>query len=174
MSPSKDPTPDPPVTYGQAGPTGVHAHIEVDGELLRTTGEQVGGLDGGGGLVEDIGSQVSQIFKSLAELQLGWAGETQQEAEAFFRRLDACMTSLFGKSGNKDSQANSVLARTAFSLTLAGNNYLSAEDAIFKEFGDFASQLLSWGGTGGSGQKENVADPTRSAIGEVFSTDPPR
>ncbi|MFG2226735.1 WXG100 family type VII secretion target [Streptomyces sp. NPDC048644] len=165
MSPGTDPTPETPVVYGQVG--GVHAKITVDGELLRTYGEQIGGPDGGGGYVEDLGSQVSRLFKALGALQLGWAGQTQEEAESFFRRLDACMTSLFGKTGDEQSQANSVLARVAFSLTLAGNNYLSAEDAISKEFGDFASQLLSWGG-GGDGKKENATDANKTAIGEIF------
>ncbi|GAA3189872.1 MULTISPECIES: hypothetical protein [Streptomyces] len=165
MSPSKDPRPDPPVTYGQVG--GAHLSIRVDGEALRTYGEQIGGPDGGGGLVEDLGNEVSKIFKALTDLQVGWAGRTEEEAGAFFRRLDACLTSLFGKGGDSESQANSVLARVAFSLTLAGNNYLAAEDASYQEFGDFASQLLSWGGSGG-GNPEDVTDATKSAIGEKF------
>ncbi|TSB21407.1 hypothetical protein OG422_25365 [Streptomyces sp. NBC_01525] len=166
MSPSNDPQPQPdlPVVYGQVG--GAHAFISVDGEALRTYGEQIGGPDGAGGLVSDLGDEVSKIFKSLTDLQLGWAGQTQEEAGAFFQRLDACMTSLFGKGGDTQSQANSVLARVAFSLTLAGNNYLSAEEAAYQEFGAFASQLLSWGG--GGGNPENVTDGTKSAIGETF------
>ncbi|WP_399083916.1 hypothetical protein ACGH2B_03560 [Streptomyces sp. BBFR2] len=168
MSPSKEePKSDPPVTYGQVG--GAHLSISVDGEALRTYGEQIGGPDGGGGLVEDLGDQVSTIFKALDDLQLGWAGKTQQEAGVFFERLDACLTHLFGKGGDTESQANSVLARVAFSLTLAGNNYLSAEEASFQEFGDFASQLLSWSwGQSGGGSPENVTDSTKSAIGEIF------
>ncbi|MEU3710932.1 hypothetical protein [Streptomyces catenulae] len=164
MSPSKDPRPDPPVTYGQVG--GVHATISVDGEALRTYGEQIGGPDGGGGLVEDLGNEVSKIFKALSDLQVGWAGKTEEEAGAFFRRLDACMTSLFGKSGDTESQTNSVLARVAFSLTLAGNNYLAAEDASHQEFNDFATQLAATGD--GGGKAEDVTDSTKSAIGEKF------
>ncbi|MFF9478627.1 hypothetical protein [Streptomyces sp. NPDC014733] len=169
MSPSNDPQPqpqpEPPVVYGQVG--GAHLSIRVDGEALRTYGEQIGGPDGGGGLVEDLGNEVAKIFHALTDLQVGWAGKTQEEAGAFFARLDACMTSLFGKGGDTESQANSVLARVAFSLTLAGNNYLAAEEASYQEFGAFASQLLSWGG-GGGGNPENVTDPTKSAIGETF------
>ncbi|MCB5906947.1 hypothetical protein [Streptomyces pinistramenti] len=170
MSPSPTPDEDPtkaPV-YGARGASN-NATIEVDAQLLRVFGAQIGGPDGAGGLIENLSTQVGTIFHVLGDLKLGWAGQTQQEAEDFFTRLDACMTSIFGKADNEASQGNSVLARVAVGLTAAGNNYLTAEDTVVKEFTDFATQIGGGsGGEGGGGGSQSITDPKVTAISETF------
>ncbi|MFE7121116.1 hypothetical protein ACFU99_37380 [Streptomyces sp. NPDC057654] len=152
-------------TYGAGQPPVGNATIDVDGELLRKLGEEVGGSKASPeGYVAMLSSDVSMIFTTLEQLKLGWAGKTQQEAEEFFNRLNACISHMFGNSKNEDSVRNSVLARVASALQLAGTNYLAAEDAVVKEFNDFAAQM---NGEGGGGQS-SITDPKETAISETY------
>ncbi|MFI7102503.1 WXG100 family type VII secretion target [Streptomyces sp. NPDC050161] len=164
----------PSVTYGKHDPVApVNTSINVDAEVLRALGAKVAGTDGQGGLVGDISTQVSTIFSTLQELELGWAGATQAEAEDFFTRLEACMTTAFGNEKNPESEKTSVIARTAQALSASGANYLHAEDVIIKEFTDFSNQM---NGNGSSSPQPDdgvihgtaFGDPSVTAISETY------
>ncbi|AEW94672.1 MULTISPECIES: WXG100 family type VII secretion target [Streptomycetaceae] len=160
-----DPAPHDYAT-GPAGGARTSAVIQVDATLLRSFGKEVETY------LKDIGDDVTTIFTTLKELKLGWAGRTQQEAEDFFDRLDACLTALYGKSGDEASEKSSLLTRVAGGLQIAGANYLSAEDDIVK--------LFSTSGLGTSDPNApkpgpydshtwtNENDPTKSSVSENF------
>lgn len=155
-----------PAVY--AGP-GADATISVDAELLLSFSKQV--------LVQlqGIGSDISTIFSTLDELQLGWAGQTADEAKDFFDRLQACLTVLYGKDGDQGSEQNSMLGRVAGALDSAGNNYLAAEDAIVDlfYFTGSVSDTAIWNthngvGGGSGGGSTDITDPKFTSIAETF------
>jgi hypothetical protein len=158
-------TPAPAVYAGG----GANATIQVDAELLLNLSKQVLGQ------LEGISSDISTIFTTLKGLELGWAGQTAEEAKEFYDRLDACLTVLYGKSGDKDGFKNSILGRVAQALETAGDNYLGAEDFavdIFY-FTGAVSDTAIWdthnGKTHGSGNPNpTITDPNFTAISESY------
>jgi hypothetical protein len=158
-------TPAPAVYAGSGSGTS----IMVDPELLVNLGKQVLGL------LEGIGSDISTLFTTLKNLELGWAGQTAEEAQEFFDRLDACLTALYGKAGSADAK-DSLMGRVATALDIAGNNYLAAEDAIVDlfYFTGSVSDTAIWdshngkGGGGGGNPNSPITDPNFTAISETY------
>ncbi|WP_399082475.1 WXG100 family type VII secretion target [Streptomyces sp. BBFR2] len=168
-----DPTKAP--VYGLHGAN--NAQISVDAQMLRVFSTQLGGTDGGGGLVANLASQISTINSVMSNLKLAWAGRTKDEMQAFYDRWDACMTDLFGKHGDDASAANAVLPRIAFALGAAGNNYLQAEDNIVREFTEFKTQITETGRDPvlQPGQAppppptpKSINDPSKTAVAETY------
>ncbi|MFE0462668.1 WXG100 family type VII secretion target [Kitasatospora sp. NPDC058965] len=156
-------TPAPAVYAGAGSGT----TIAVDPELLVNLGKQVLGM------LEGIGADVAGIFTTLGDLELGWAGQTADEAKEFFDRLDACLTALYGRAGDADSAKTSLVGRVAAALDIAGNNYLAAEDAIVDLFyftGSVSDTAIwdSHNGKGGGGGDTAITDPGFTAIGETY------
>jgi uncharacterized protein YukE len=149
--------PTPPATYAGSGSNAV---ISVDAELLVNFSKQVNAALG------IIGDDLTTIFGTLNNLQLGWAGQSATEAQDFFDRLDACLTALYGKSGDTTSADNSMLGRVSNALNIAGNNYLATEDWIISKF-DAVSKALSSGSTTNPPSFTPVTDSTKSAISET-------
>ncbi|GAA1226426.1 hypothetical protein GCM10009665_16210 [Kitasatospora nipponensis] len=155
----------PPAVYAGSG---ADATISVDPELLLALSKQV--------LVQlqGIGSDITTIFTTLKELQLGWAGQTADEAQEFFERLEVCLTALYGAANDKNGEQNSMLGRVAAALDIAGNNYLGAEDAIVDlfYFTGSVSDTSIWnahnGKGGGGGGDTPITDPNFTAITESY------
>jgi uncharacterized protein YukE len=156
----------PPDTYAGSGGAST---IIVDPEMLLNFSKQVLSL------VDGIGSDISTLFTTLKGLQLGWAGQTADEAQDYFDRLDACMTVLYGKAGDQNSGQTSLMGRIASGLDIAGNNYLAAEDAIVDlfYFTGSVSDTAIWNGhnhpTGGIPGNSPINDPNFSSISETYT-----
>jgi hypothetical protein len=157
-------TPPPSVYAGW----GSDATISVDAEHLLALSQQVQTQ------LQGIGNDLTTIFNTLTDLKLGWAGQSAQEAQDFFDRLDACLTVLYGKNGDQQSEQNSILGRVAIALNFAGNNYLAAEDAIVDlyYFTGSVSDTAIWNSHNnpnpGAPGTQNISDPTFTAISETF------
>lgn len=151
--------PTPPVIYAGSGSDAV---ISVDAELLVGLSTKVNDS------LQVIGDDLKTIFDTLNNLKLGWAGQTATEAQDFFDRLDACMTVLYGKSGDTTSEENSMLSRVSNALKVAGNNYLGTEDWIISTFSSVSAAMNAGGGPAtGAASFTPVTDPTESAISET-------
>lgn len=155
--------PTPPATYAGSGSNAV---ISVDAELLVNFSKQINVALG------IIADDLTTIFGTLNNLQLGWAGQSATEAQDFFDRLDACLTVLYGKSGDTASEDSSMLGRVSNALNTAGNNYLSTEDWIISTFKAVSDALNAPNPNANSTTppppQTPVTDSTISAISETF------
>ncbi|GAA2745992.1 hypothetical protein [Kitasatospora cinereorecta] len=156
----------PPATYAGGG---ANATIQVDAELLLNFSKQI--------LVQlqSLSSSVSTIFATLKELELGWAGQTAEEAQEFFARLEACLDVLYGKPGDKDGFKGSILGRVAQAMEVAGDNYLAAEDFVVDLFYFTGSQSDTniWNAHNGKNPPSGnpnptINDPNFTAISETY------
>ncbi|MCM2417767.1 WXG100 family type VII secretion target [Streptomyces sp. RKAG293] len=95
--------------------------IAVAPELLMTAATEVTTA------VHGIVDSLTAINTGLAELQLGWAGDTASKAKEFSDQWNACMTEMFGSKGHT---ADGVLNRLVDALSGARSNYDGAEDYI--------------------------------------------
>ncbi|MFI2611716.1 WXG100 family type VII secretion target [Kitasatospora sp. NPDC018619] len=116
------------------------------------------------------------IEQTLAELRLGWAGKTADQARELFDQWNACMKELVGtKTKEKPDGTEGVFQRLMIALGSAVSNYDHAEDFIVtKLFGPLTTAIGSPATGSGDPGAYNPAptspapDKTNTVIAEVF------
>jgi uncharacterized protein YukE len=157
--------------------------ISVDCDFINSMASEIQNY------VADIGAQLSTINNTTSNLQLSWAGKTQQEAKDFCDQLTTVMENLFGKNGDIRSESASVISRIADGLQIAASNYGAAEESIIQLFsvadGSYRTAYskgqqdaqahkdnpnLKYDGQtyGDSSTWSDVQDPTETSVSEVF------
>jgi uncharacterized protein YukE len=116
---------------------------------------------------QDVVDSLTNIENTLTDLQLGWAGQTADEAKDFGDRWDAVMRELFG---TKEEPDTGVLNAIVDGLLSVRGNYALAEEGLVEFFKNFAGQLSSGGGGGSTptSAPPSVTDIDLTAISEVF------
>lgn len=111
---------------------------------------------------QDIADSLTNIVNVLSALQLGWAGKTAEEAKDFGDKWDAVATELFG---TKDHPEQGVLNTIVGGVLTVADLFSRTDNALFDFFNHFAEDL---GGSGG-GARENITDPTKTAVTETWA-----
>ncbi|MGW3181532.1 WXG100 family type VII secretion target [Kitasatospora sp. NPDC001119] len=116
------------------------------------------------------------IEQTLADLKLGWAGQTADQAKAIFDQWNACMAELVGtKTKAKPDGADGVFQRLMIAVGSAAANYDHAEDFIVTKL--FAPLTAAIGapstGTGDPNAynpppKDLVNDKSNTVVAEIF------
>jgi hypothetical protein len=154
-------------------------NITVTPEDLKRAGVDISGADKSktGGWVGEIVDNLEAIGEAITDLKLGWAGETAEEAKAFFDTWTMAMYRLFG---SKKYPKDGTLGVIGSALQYAGNNYDAAEDYIVNTFSALSTALsptYSSGGdiTAGSPSTAYLPPPAiwttewwQGAVSEVF------
>jgi hypothetical protein len=84
---------------------------------------------------EVIADAISRIADIWSGLQVGWAGESADEAQGFSSRLAGAFTRLYGSAGAPESGAIAMLQKA---VGKAGFNYAAAEDQNWRMFAEFS------------------------------------
>jgi uncharacterized protein YukE len=113
---------------------------------------------------QDVASTINNIANTLSDLQLGWAGQTAQEAEDFGNRWTQVMTELFG---THDDPSKGVLNAIVVGLLTAQYGYSTTEQALVTMFNQFRDQLAQGGGDTTT-PPPNITDPNQTAVSETF------
>jgi uncharacterized protein YukE len=114
----------------------------------------------------DVATSTLNITNTLSDLQLGWAGQSAQEANDIANRWDAVMNELFG---TEDDPSTGVLNAIVDGLMTARDGFSKTEDALAKLFSQFRDQLTA-GGAGSTPPQAppNMDDITMTAITETW------
>ncbi|MFE7590557.1 WXG100 family type VII secretion target [Kitasatospora sp. NPDC057512] len=116
------------------------------------------------------------IEETLAELKLGWAGKTADQAKEIFDQWNACMRELVGtKTKDKPDGAEGVFERLMIAVGSAAANYDHAEDFIVtKLFGPLTTAIgAPPTGTGdpsayNPAPQNPVNDKSNTVVAEIF------
>jgi len=140
--------------------------INVNPTDIQTTSDQLlgGGPGGdGNGMLGHIVDNILAIQQVITDQKLGWAGQTKDEATAFFQRWQTVMTSLFG---SKDTPDAGSITRVAMAIQIAANNYNSAVDGAVNTFNSIANPAS--GTTSLSAPSSTPTWWSQTAVAEVF------
>jgi uncharacterized protein YukE len=132
--------------------------MTVNPGLLQMSGDMIQDA------AEDIVTALNTIDNTLSNLQLGWAGQTAQEAEDFGDQWMAAMTGLFGNANNPKS---GVMDQVIVALLTAAGNFSNAEDAVISMFGQLAMGIVN----GSSGSSGSDTDPILAPTGTAAQPD---
>lgn len=115
---------------------------------------------------KDVSASVLNIANTLSDLQLGWNGQSAQEADDFSKQWEAVMTELFGTDNDP---SKGVLNAIVDGLLTARGGFSKTEQALVQMFSKFKEQLQA----GGSGDTPTSAPPSMNdtnmtAITETF------
>jgi len=89
---------------------------------------------------ENIADRITAIVNVWNGLQVGWVGNTADEAQAFNDEWSAAISRLYGSVGSSES---GILRQIAYTVSVASINYGAAEDAVRKMFKDILDALGS-------------------------------
>jgi uncharacterized protein YukE len=115
---------------------------------------------------ENVAQSLENINGTLSALQLGWAGQTADEAQDFGRRWEGVMKELFG---SQDKPEDGVLNAIVDGLLTTGGIYSKTEKALVDMFTKFGQDLSSGGdSTTPTSAPPNVTDLNLTAITETW------
>jgi WXG100 family type VII secretion target len=117
---------------------------------------------------QDVASSIGNITNTLTDLQLGWAGQSAQEAEDFDNRWVQVMTELFG---TKNDPSKGVLNAIVDGLLTARAGFSTTEQALkgmFHNFTDALDKQAQPNSDNSTTPPPNMIDPNQTAINETF------
>lgn len=111
-------------------------------------------------LAQEVADSITSIQHTLEGLALGWAGKTQEEAQAMNQRWTAVMRELFGSEGDAGSGVLNVVASGTAAVAM-GSAHIEVEIAdMFRRF----SESLAAPGDGSGTPTSPPSDRTDTTI----------
>jgi hypothetical protein len=119
-------------------------------------------------VLRNIVGSWNKIVAVWNDLDLGWSGDTADEAKAFQQRLDHVQTQLFGKAAAGGAEAQpGVLDNVRMLVAKAAGNYDRSESVVASVFNSLAQSIL-YGPTPPKGQDPPAVNHTDPPITEIF------
>ena len=117
-------------------------------------------------LGKDVVDSLVNIENTLSSLQLGWAGQTAEEAKDFGDRWETVMKELFGSN---DHPETGVLNGVVDGLLITRADFSLAENALVQFFQKFGETLAGGGqSTTPTSPPPSITDLNLTAITETW------
>jgi hypothetical protein len=138
------------------------SNIYIDPDGLKTKADALLGH------AQNVVDSLTNITNTLTNLQLGWAGQTADEARDFGDRWEAVMGELFGSG---DHPEDGVMNAIVDGLLVTRGDFSKAEHALEQMFTQFSNDLASGGGRGSgtpSSAPPSINDLNYTATTEIY------